>query len=107
MSVNSARYEESSLIVLDEEVETPAAGWTINYASVNRVGALVAAHIEVAFAASAVATVLKLQPDFAPAQELTDPTGKFTLAADGTLSFTESTASAGTAVAQFVYQATV
>lgn len=105
MSVNSARFEEGTEIVVDQEVESGDTGWTLNYCAVERVGSLVALHIEATNLANAAAPVLKLQSDFAPGDIITDPTGGFTLAADGTLSFTGSTAAAAKHIAQLVYQA--
>lgn len=104
-TVNLALFEEGTEIVVDDEVEAPDAGWTLDYVSVVRIGALVALHIEANNAAGAAAPVLKLQPDFAPGDIVTTPDGKFTLGSDGALSFTGSTAAAGRAVAQLVYAA--
>lgn len=103
--INSARFEESSEIVVDQEVEAGDTGWTLDYVSVNRVGSLVGLHIEANNAAGAAAPVCKVQSDFAPGDQLTDAGGKFTLGVDGTLTFIGSTAAAGRQVAQFVYQA--
>lgn len=105
MTVNTARFEESSEIVIDQEIEAPAAGWAINYASVNRVGAAVSLHIEATNAAAAAPTVLTVQPDFAPGDVVTDPTGNFTLNSQGVLAYSGSTAAVGRRVCQLVYQA--
>lgn len=106
MTVNTARFEESSEIVIDQEVETGDTGWTIIYASVNRVGSLVAVHLELSSLAAAAAAVLTLQPDFAPGATVTDSTGKFTIDDVGNVVFTGSTVAANPSeVCQFVYQA--
>jgi hypothetical protein len=103
--INSAKFEEGTEITVDSEIEVAAAGWALNYVSVNRVGSLVAVHIEATNNVSAAGEVCQLQGDFAPGDIVTDPTGNFTLAADGTLTFTGSTAAGAKRVAQFVYQA--
>ena len=106
MTVNSLRFEESSEILIDQQAGHANVGWTINYASVNRIGSLVAIHIELASLAAAALAVLTLPADFAPAQTVTDPTGKFTLSAAGQLAFTGSTtASQANVVCQLTYQA--
>lgn len=103
---NSARFEESTEIVLDTEIERPAAGWTLGYCAVTRVGALVAVHIELNFEHNAAGHALTLQGDFAPGDTVTSADGKFTIAADGTITFTGSTAAgAGSATCEAVYQA--
>lgn len=105
MTVNSARFEESSEIVIDQQVEAPSAGWTINYASVNRVGSSVVLHVEATNAPGAAAPVLTLQADFAPGGDITDGTGAFTLSTAGVLAFTGSTVGGAKHVCQLVYQA--
>lgn len=102
---NTAKFEEGSEIIVDSTVETAAAGWTLNYVSVNRVGNLVAVHIEAGFAASAALLVTTLGADFAPGATVTSPDGQFTVAANGQVRFTGSTAALGTGVCQLVYQA--
>lgn len=105
MATNSARFEESTEIVLDTEVEAPQAGWTIGYCSVTRVGALVALHIELSFADAAAAHALTLQADFAPADTVTSADGKFTVASDGQIAYTGDTAAGADATCEVVYQA--
>lgn len=102
---NKAVFEEGTEIVIDTEVEAPAAGWTLNHVSVHRVGALVSVHIEATNAAAAAALVTTLQAEFAPAETLTDPGGTWTIAANGQVSFTGSTAAGARRVCQFVYLA--
>lgn len=105
MSVNSARYEESTEIILDTEVEAAATGWSLGYCSVNRVGALVALHIELSFADGADGHALTLQSDFAPGDTVTTTDGKFTIDADGTVTYTGDTAAGAAAVCEAVFQA--
>jgi hypothetical protein len=105
MTVNTAKFEESTEILVDSEVETADTGWTINYCSVNRIGNLVAVHVEATNGVSAAAAVLTLQPEFCPGDTVTDPTGNFTLTAAGLLSFGGSTASGAKRICQLVYQA--
>lgn len=102
---NTAKFEEGSLIVVDSTVETAAPGWTLNYVSVNRAGNLVALHIEAGFAAAAAALVMTLGADFAPGATVTTADGKFTVAANGQVRFTGSTAALGTGVLDICYQA--
>ncbi len=102
---NTAKFEEGSEIIVDSTVETAAAGWTLNYASVNRTGNLVFLHVEVAFAAAAALLVTTLGADFAPGATVTTADGKFTVAANGQVHYTGSTGSSGTAVLDIGYQA--
>jgi hypothetical protein len=55
MTVNIARFEESSEIVLDSETIAAEVNVTLSYASVMRVGALVAVHIEGSYVGPTVA----------------------------------------------------
>lgn len=105
MATNKLIFEESTEIVLDTETEAPSAGWTLNYVSVNRIGNLVAVHIEAAFAAAAAGLVCTLPADFAPGDTVTTPDGKFTIAANGQVSYTGSTAAPGNGICQAVYAA--
>lgn len=105
MPVNKAEWAEGTNIVLDIDVEAPAAGWALNYVSVNRIGDLVAAHIEATYANGAAAPVVVLAPEFAPGDVITSPDGKFTIAADGTVSFTGSTAASAKVICDVVYGA--
>lgn len=105
MTVNSARFDEGTEIVIDTEVEAPATGWTLGYCSVNRIGALVALHIELTCAADADPLALTLQDEFAPAETVTTPDGKFHVGDDGTVTFTGSTSGGTGAVCEAVYQA--
>lgn len=107
MTVNSARYEESTEIILDTEVEAAATGWSLGYCSVNRIGALVALHVEATFTDAADPTVLTLQDDFAPGETVTTVDGKFTIDADGTVSYTGDTAAGADVVCEAVFQAGV
>lgn len=102
---NKAIFEEGSEIVVDTEVEAPAAGWTLNHVSVVRTGPLVAVHIEATNNAGAAALVTTLQADFAPPETVTDASGTFTIAANGQVSFTGSTAAGARRVCQLVYAA--
>jgi len=101
----NAKFEEGSEIVVDSATEVAAAGWTLGYVSVYRVGGLVALHIEATFAAGAAAPVLTLGKDFAPGATVTSPDGKFTVGANGQVSFPGSTAGGGTAVLDVSYTA--
>lgn len=105
MAQNTARWEEGTEITLDATVEAAAPGWTLNHTNVLRIGALVAVHIEATFAGSAAALVTTLQSEFRPADTVTTHDGKFTIAADGKVSFTGSTTGGGAATAEAVYQA--
>ncbi len=105
MTVNLAKFEESTEIVIDTEVEAPAAGWAVNYASVNRIGALVAVHIEATNNAGAAGLVTTLQADFAPGDLVTTPDGLFTIGADGTVHFTGSTVADVKHICQAVFAA--
>lgn len=106
MSVtNSAVFEEGTEITVDSEVEAAATGWALNYAAVRRVGGLVAVHVEATNDAAAAGHVATLQADFAPAATVTDPSGNFTLAADGTLTFAGSTAASAKRICQLVFAA--
>lgn len=107
MSVNTALFEGGTLTTIDSEEVAPAAGWTIDYASVIRSGSLVAVHIEVNFAAAAAEVVTKLGPLYAPGATVTSSNGLFTIGADGTVTHVGSTAAAGGAVCEFVYHAGV
>lgn len=105
MTINAAKFEESTPVVVDTEVEAPHTGWTLSYASINRIGSLVALHIEAAWVIAAAAPVATIQVDFAPGATVTDSTGKFTLDANGNLHYTGSTSAAGNAVCQLVFMA--
>jgi hypothetical protein len=105
MAANSVRWEESSEIVIDQEMVLAAAGWTIKYASVNRIGALVAVHLELSFAAHAPAFVATLPAPFAPGQAVNDPADDFTIAPSGAVTYSASTAAPATVICQLVYQA--
>lgn len=105
MTVNTAKFEESTEIVIDSEVEAPAAGWALNYVSVNRVGGLVAVHIEATNNVGAAGLVTTLQGDFAPGDTVTTPDGNFTIAANGQVSFTGSTAAGARRICQAVFAA--
>lgn len=101
----NAKFEEGSEITVDSPTEVPAPGWTLGYTSVYRIGGLVALHVEATFAAAAAALVMTLGADFAPAGTVTSPDGKFTVAANGRISFVGSTAGGGTAVLDVNYTA--
>lgn len=105
--VNTLTFQEGSEVIIDAEVETFDAGWTPSYVSVVRTGPAVQLHIEAGYDAAAAATVATLPAEYAPGDTVTSPDGRFTLAADGALSFTGDTTAAGTAVAQLNYTAGV
>lgn len=105
MTVNTAKFEESTEIIVDSEVEAPAAGWTLNYSAVNRVGGLVHLHIEATNAVSAAAQVLQLQADFAPGDLVTDPSGNWTVDANGNVHFNGSTAAGAKRILDIAYAA--
>ena len=105
MATNILKWEEGTEITLDTEVEAPAAGWTLNYVSVLRIGSAVQVHIEAAWAAAAASLVCTLPPDFAPGDTVTTPDGKFTIGNDGTVHYTGSTTAGGNAIAQANYAA--
>jgi hypothetical protein len=94
---NVAKWEESTEILLDSEVESPDAGWTLHYVSVLRTGTAVSVHIEASFGTAAAAPICTLQPEFWPDSTVTSPDGKFTLTAAGVLSYTGSTSAAAAA----------
>ena len=74
MTVNTARYEESTEIILDSETVTPEAHVTLNYASANRVGGLVAVHLEGSYASEVSGTAFQaaqLPGDFVPGAAVT------------------------------------
>lgn len=98
-------YFEGSEIELDSGNLVGAAGWTLGAVSVERVGSLVAIHIEATNAVSAAALIATLPGDYTPSATLTDQTGNFTLAANGALSFNASKAAAALRVAEFVFRA--
>lgn len=105
MAKNIAKFEESSEIVIDTEVESPDTGWTLGHVSVLRVGSLVALHIEATNGVAAAGPVCQLQADFAPPDTITTPDGNFTIGADGTVTFLGSTAAAANRVCQATYVA--
>lgn len=105
MAQNTARWEEGTEITLDAQVEAPATGWTLGHTNVLRVGPLVAVHVEATYAAGAAALVTTLQGEFRPLDTVTTHDGKFTIAADGKISFPGSTAGGGSATCEAVYQA--
>ena len=104
MATNTMRYEESSEIVLDTEAFAFAAGWTPgNYVSVQRVGGLVAVHIEAGFGIAAAGLVGTLPPDFRPGDTVL--TTGFSIAASGAITYSGSTSAAGTAICAATFQA--
>lgn len=105
--MGNEEYFEGSLIELDSGQLACAAGWTPGYISVERVGSLVAVHIEATNAAAAAALVATLPGDYCPSAAVTDSTGNFTLAANGQLSFGGSTAAGALRVAQLVFKASL
>jgi len=106
MATNIVKWEEGTEITLDSEVEAPAAGWHLAaHCSVLRIGNLVALHLELAFDAAAAAHALTIPPQFAPADTVTTPDGKFLIHADGTVTFPGSTAVGANAICQAVYAA--
>jgi hypothetical protein len=64
MTVNVAKFEESSEILIEDGTVTPADGVTITYASVIRIGSLVAVHIE--FGAPVDGTAATLDEEYRP-----------------------------------------
>lgn len=102
---NSAKFEESTEILIDSQVEAAAAGWAINFVSVNRIGNLISVHLEATNNANAAALVTTLQSEFAPAVQLTDSTGNFTVGADGTVSYNGSRTASAKHVLDINYQA--
>jgi hypothetical protein len=105
MAVNTAVWEEGTEIIVDSEVEAPAPGWTLNYVHVRRSGGGVQLHIEATNNAAAAGLVATLQGDFAPGDVVTDPSGNFSLAANGQLTFLGSTAASAKHVCQLIYAA--
>jgi hypothetical protein len=104
MAQNTARWEEGTEITLDSAVEAPAAGWTLGHTNVLRVGSVVVVHVEATFAAGAAGLVTTLQSEFRPLDTVTTHDAKFTIAADGKVTFTGSTAGGGSAICEVVYQ---
>lgn len=105
MTVNKLEWQEGSEITVDAEVEAAATGWTLSYVGITRIGSAVLLHLEAAFALGAAGLVCTLPSDFAPGATVTSPDGKFTVAADGTVHYTGSTGSSGSAVCDLNYLA--
>lgn len=105
MAVNSLIFEEGSEIVVDTEVEAPAAGWALNYVGVRRAGGGVQVHIEATNNAGAAALVCTLPADFAPGATITSPDGNWTVGANGQVSYNGSRAASALHVLGVTYLA--
>lgn len=105
MTVNTAKFEEGTEILVDSEVEVAAVGWTLNYVGITRVGSLVSAHIEATNGVGAAGPVCTLQADFAPGDIITSPDGLFTIAANGVVTFTGSTGAGAKRICDLSYPA--
>src|SRR5436305_9914901 len=103
MALNKAVFQEGTEIIIDTEVEAPAAGWALNHVSVARVGNLVVAHIEATNNAGAAALVTTLQGDFAPGETVNSADGNWTVAANGQVSFNGSRAAGALHVLQISF----
>lgn len=98
-------FFEGSMIELDSGTLVASAGWTLNYAAVERVGSLVAVHIEATNAVSAAAAVATLPKDYAPDATVTNDAGTFALSSVGALTFPGSTGSAVKRICTLVFRA--
>jgi hypothetical protein len=96
-----------SEITIEEGALAASTGWTLINGSINKIGPLVALHLEFSFAAGAPALALQL-PDqnFWPNWDAHDTSGHFTVSAEnGEITYSASTVTlnAGPVVLEIVY----